>query len=160
MWTSLKNQFYWCVPLKKLIGNSYLKKFYNTLVTNRSDWAASIEQLFKLKVTLIKTFSLFYTIKMHGSLSSTWWRHIFCCCSKGQINQITRICSWPLSFIYSPPFTHATLFLFTPYFDCSGCGTSWTPITWWSGCCTCRRPSLSPPCSSMTRTASTWRPGR
>lgn len=47
---------------------------------------------------------------MHGSLSSTWWRHIFCCCSKGQINQITRICSWPLSFIYSPPFTHANLF--------------------------------------------------
>lgn len=71
MLTSLKNQIYWCVSLKKLIGNSYLKKFYNTLVTNRSDKAASIKQLFKLKVTFIKTFSLFYTIKMHGSLSST-----------------------------------------------------------------------------------------
>lgn len=47
---------------------------------------------------------------MHGSQFSTWWRHIFCCCSKGQINQINRICSWPLSFIYSPPFTHANLF--------------------------------------------------
>lgn len=47
---------------------------------------------------------------MHGSQFSTWWRHIFCCCSKGQINQITRICSWPLSFMYSPPFTHANLF--------------------------------------------------
>lgn len=63
-------------------------------------------------------------------------------------------------YIFPIPLLTPRFFLFTPYFDCSGCGTSWTPITWWSGCCTCRRPSLSPPCSSMTRTASTWRPGR
>lgn len=66
------------------------------------------------------------------------------------------------SFLYIFPslYSRQSFFLFTPFFHCSGCGTSWTPITWWSGCCTCRRPSLSPPCSSMTRTASTWRPGR
>lgn len=74
----------------------------------------------------------------------------FCVADKKKFGERARSLCW----------TWIRLPLFTPYFLCSDCGTSWTPTIWWSGCCTCPPPSLSPPCSSTTRTASTWRRGR